>query len=166
MSGDVLYQKQTQEKRDAAGSGLNMYMSRMYRKGFPRVDMKGRVFTAPEGLVGRQSVNGREYYACTKLKQFLDMNFPQGCIHHATAPESRALEHRKKNAQTTLSFAPKKAAAVVRNPWPEYSCYLTAKEFEVPRSTPILLFFPEIFDRDILIKHPEIHFKYTDEDNQ
>jgi hypothetical protein len=39
-----------------------------------------------------------------------------------------------------------------------------AKEFEVPASTRIFLFFPEIFDREILFNQPEYHFEYEKND--
>jgi hypothetical protein len=44
--------------------------------------------------------------------------------------------------------------------WNYQSMVKAAKEFEVPASTRIFLFFPEIFDREILLKYPEYHYKY------
>ena len=36
------------------------------------------------------------------------------------------------------------------------------KSFEVPAETRMLLFFPEIFDRDILQKDPKFRYKYEE----
>ena len=43
--------------------------------------------------------------------------------------------------------------------WKHDNMLLAAKEFEVPASTKMLLFFPEIFDRDLLRKDPKFHFQ-------
>jgi hypothetical protein len=40
---------------------------------------------------------------------------------------------------------------------------LAAKEFEVPAGTQMLLVFPEIFDRDLLLKDPRFCFSYKDD---
>jgi hypothetical protein len=74
-------------------------------------------------------------------------------MHTVSSPEVRALAHKVENPLTTVFGV---------SPWSEEQKQLDAKEFEVPSGTQILLMFPEIFDRDILLKDLKFHCKYTD----
>ena len=155
------------KKEDPNLPGIDRYMRvHLYGKSwFPSVDDNGAVYTAPAGKVGRASVKARVYLSGSALVDHLNQHFPQRAIHHATAPESRALQLKAaKRGQQILNFGPAGAApaAVKEREWKLERQELVAREFEVPSSTKILLFFPEIFDRAILKKDPRFHFKYTD----
>ena len=159
--------KQTKEESAAAISGLNHYIRRLYSKGFfPKVDKNGAVYTTAVGASGRKAGANKEFYKGSNLLRHLEEHFPCGFIHHATAPEGRALKHIQRSTQLPFSFNPTKAGTVATKPWPYDRCCLAAKEFEVPRSAPMMFFMPEIFDRDILIQQEQFHYKYTDENKQ
>ena len=66
-------------------------------------------------------------------------------MHHATAPEARALLHKEAGGQLDF-FNIKERKEKPR--WDFYKMAKASKEFQVPVSTEIFLFFPEIFDRD------------------
>ena len=60
----------------------------------------------------------------------------------------------------TLTSTMRLGASVQR--WSIDNMMKAAMEFEVPAGTKIVLIFPEIFERDILLQDPKFHVKYTD----
>jgi hypothetical protein len=106
----------------------------------------------------------RQYFESNKKLQVpLEKNFPQGSIHHATDPVVRGMKHKMTGGPTTLAsfFRTGTSDQLTKGKaWNYQSMVKAAKEFEVPASSRIYLFFPEIFDREILLKYPEYQFKY------
>jgi hypothetical protein len=47
--------------------------------------------------------------------------------------------------------------------WTDSTMKKAASEFEIPGDTRILIVFPDLFDRDELIKHPAFKFEFTDD---
>ena len=157
-------------KKDEEGAwGLDRYIWDLYAStAFPFVDKNGCLYINPiPGQIGTAARNNRQFLndGTSKLANHMRLYFPQGAVHTVTSPESRALQYRPDPTQSTLApmFKTTKPAAV---PWTREEMLFAAKEFEVPADTKILLMFPEIFDRDILLKHPRFHFQYTNSGGQ
>lgn len=137
--------------------GYNRYIRRLYRQQwFPGVDENGAIFVSTKlGAVGRDAKKNREYLEGNALKKHLEEKFPQGFIHHVTNPEGRALSHKEAGGQRDLH-------GNTLQSWTDVSKKKAASEFEIPAGTKIMIVWPEIFDRDILINHPEYRYEYKD----
>ena len=91
------------------------------------------------------------------------LHFPQGGIHCVSAPEDRALKHKGSGGQLTLTMgATKLGLGSPMQRWSRENMEKAVMEFEVPAGTRLVLIFPEIFERDILLQDPKFHVKYTD----
>jgi hypothetical protein len=145
------------KKADTAQlSGLDLYMQALYKsRPFPGVGNDSSIYLNLSATArGNAAVANRKYFnTSAALAAHFALHFPQGAMHTVSSPEVRALAHKVENPLTTMFGV---------SPWSEEQKQLAAKEFEVPSGTRILLMFPEIFDRDILLKDLKFHCKYTD----
>jgi hypothetical protein len=161
--------KKPPTKDDEDLSGLDRYMRGLYASSaFPSVDRNGCLYINPvPGKIGRAAASSRQHLhdGTSKLASHMSLYFPQGAVHTVSSPESRALKWRPDPTQSTLPsmFMTTKPTTVT---WTERDMLMAAKEFEVAADTRILLMFPEIFDRDILLKHPRFQFQYTNSGGQ
>ena len=139
------------------------------------IDNKGEVYLKQPGSSGRQSIAHRKYLTGVdapigSLQRHFNLHFPQGAIHHATDPVARAMKHKSAGGQGTLTSyfgaRTKAQSSTGGGKWMHDNMLLAAKEFEVPASTKMLLFMPEIFDRDLLRKDPKFHYQYTGKDGK
>lgn len=74
---------------------------------------------------------------------FLDKHFPQRATHFVSPPHARALRHR---VRTVLSG---------EATWTPSGVAAAAREFEAPEGHKIHMVWPDLFDRDILLRRPE-----------
>jgi hypothetical protein len=126
-------------------SGLDRYIQSLY-KSFPSVDSKtGIVYLKPQGQTGLQASKNSRLLSEKELATRLSQSFPQGAVHHVTRPELRAQCHKASGGQMTLT-------GQTLNKWTIDYMKKAAAEFEVPKDTKILLIFPEVFNRDILLR--------------
>ena len=114
------------------------------------------VYTKPSGLLGKKSKLERQYLGQKKLlDNHLKAHFAQGFLHFASRAEARAILHKEAGGQRTLD-----GGSTAR--WTHTGMAKARSEFEVPTGLPIVLIFPDIFDRDVLVKCPEYQFPYKD----
>ncbi|CAB9522740.1 hypothetical protein (Partial), partial [Seminavis robusta] len=119
----------------------------MYRSDwFPCVDETGQVFrNSKPGSCGRAARKNRQIVPDgAELDDYFAKFFPHGFIHHVTTPEIRARQHLH-----TSKFQG------IDPQWDQVSMKKAASEFEVPVDTQILICWPDVFHRDILLKFPE-----------
>jgi hypothetical protein len=139
-------------------TGLDEYIRTLYRR-FPSIDdTNGTIYLNEPGKSGKSAKNNRKTLSETALQGFLTKEFPQGAIHHTTNPETRARKHMNPAGQQLL-FKEGMAAR-----WDSNNMAKAAKEFELPGDIRIFLFFPEIFDREILKKYKQ--FDKVDSDGR
>ena len=115
------------------------------KKWFPGIDSNGRLHLS-QG-VGSESVNNRKFFDSDEdgliLSDHLEMHFPNDHIHVVSSPVQRALKHRAQNTQPGLDGTP-------IPPWNAGSAQKAELEFEVPRDTRIIIFWPDLFQRHVL----------------
>ena len=121
----------------------------------------GRVVSQQTGASGRQAAKARTVLDAKEVRRHLQLYFPQGAVHHVTPPNERALCHRLAPGQATVDAFFGRRGANRSSPWDATSMRKAASEFEIPRDTTILLFFPEIFDLDILRQYSQFRVGQT-----
>ena len=150
------------EPKDLTGdlSGLDRYMRRLYgQEWFPKVDENGLVYLPGKpGLKGKQALKERRTFrAEPKVEQHLKQHFQQRAIHTVSEPEFRARLHKSGGQQTIFGKALNSSYSAV-------ALKKAASEFEVPSHTRMLIVFPDIFDRDILLQHKQFRHEFTDKE--
>jgi hypothetical protein len=111
------------------------------RKSFPYIDSHGQVY-----LHTTTKKDDRGYLQGRDLAEHIDRYFPNFHVHTVTSPYQRATKFKPDASQRTVTGSCPS--------WTRDSAKKAAREFELPRDTKIIIFWPDLLQRQILQKYP------------